>query len=197
MQANVNKKFSVSDALYQSVMEVMKKDKGSIPRNEKEKDLAAHHGDPNRITHGDVLKARGVTREEVEQVDEIVKIFHNTSDGANLSRNAKNPNDAAAVSHRKAAADAAKKARAGGNFKFKGNSNITPLTPKSSGGDVQAVRSEEVEEFDEALVGNQHKIDANKNNKIDAHDFKLLRAKKKTNEGVDKGGKLEIEDRKK
>lgn len=31
----------------------------------------------------------------------------------------------------------------------------------------------------EALKGNQHKIDANKNGKIDAHDFKLLRGKKK------------------
>ena len=31
----------------------------------------------------------------------------------------------------------------------------------------------------EELKGNQHKIDANKNGKIDAHDFKLLRAKKK------------------
>ena len=30
----------------------------------------------------------------------------------------------------------------------------------------------------EQLKGQQHKIDANKNNKIDAHDFKLLRAKK-------------------
>lgn len=37
---------------------------------------------------------------------------------------------------------------------------------------------EEAEEVAEALTGNQHKIDANKNNKIDAHDFKLLRAKK-------------------
>jgi len=33
----------------------------------------------------------------------------------------------------------------------------------------------------EALVGNQHKIDANKNNKVDAHDFKLLRGKQKFN----------------
>ena len=32
--------------------------------------------------------------------------------------------------------------------------------------------------LEEELKGNQHKIDANKNNKIDAHDFKLLRAKK-------------------
>lgn len=29
----------------------------------------------------------------------------------------------------------------------------------------------------EELKGNQHKIDANKNGKIDAHDFKMLRAK--------------------
>lgn len=34
----------------------------------------------------------------------------------------------------------------------------------------------------EALVGNQHKIDANKNGKIDAHDFKLLRKGKKVAE---------------
>jgi len=31
----------------------------------------------------------------------------------------------------------------------------------------------------EELKGDQHKIDANKNNKVDAHDFKLLRAGKK------------------
>ena len=34
----------------------------------------------------------------------------------------------------------------------------------------------------EALKGNQHKIDANKNNKIDSHDFELLRKKKKVEE---------------
>jgi hypothetical protein len=32
--------------------------------------------------------------------------------------------------------------------------------------------------LEEELKGNQHKIDANKNKKIDAHDFKLLRAQK-------------------
>jgi hypothetical protein len=32
--------------------------------------------------------------------------------------------------------------------------------------------------MDEELKGNQHKIDVNKNNKVDAHDFKLLRAQK-------------------
>ena len=34
----------------------------------------------------------------------------------------------------------------------------------------------------EALKGNQHKIDKNKNNKIDDHDFKILRGEKKVNE---------------
>jgi hypothetical protein len=37
----------------------------------------------------------------------------------------------------------------------------------------------------EALKGDQHKIDANKNNKIDSHDFKLLRGKKKVEEEVE------------
>ena len=36
--------------------------------------------------------------------------------------------------------------------------------------------------INEALKGNQHKIDANKNGKVDAHDFKLLRGKKKVAE---------------
>jgi hypothetical protein len=36
--------------------------------------------------------------------------------------------------------------------------------------------------MDEELKGNQHKIDANKNGKVDAHDFKLLRAKKEVKE---------------
>jgi len=35
------------------------------------------------------------------------------------------------------------------------------------------------DEVQEELKGNQHKIDANKNGKIDAHDFQLLRGKKK------------------
>ena len=41
------------------------------------------------------------------------------------------------------------------------------------------------EEVYEALKGNQHKIDANKNGKVDAHDFHLLRKKKKVAEAVD------------
>lgn len=37
----------------------------------------------------------------------------------------------------------------------------------------------------EELKGDQHKIDANKNGKIDGHDFKLLRSKKKVAEEVE------------
>jgi hypothetical protein len=37
-------------------------------------------------------------------------------------------------------------------------------------------------EMSEALKGDQHKIDANKNGKVDAHDFHLLRKKKKVTE---------------
>jgi hypothetical protein len=40
--------------------------------------------------------------------------------------------------------------------------------------------------MDEELKGNQHKIDANKNGKVDAHDFKLLRAKKGMKEESEK-----------
>jgi len=46
------------------------------------------------------------------------------------------------------------------------------------------MKKEEVETVNE-LVGNQHKIDANKNGKVDAHDFKLLRSKKKQPQGAD------------
>ena len=41
------------------------------------------------------------------------------------------------------------------------------------------------EQVDEALKGNQHKIDANKNGQIDAQDFKMLRKKKGMKEEVE------------
>jgi hypothetical protein len=42
----------------------------------------------------------------------------------------------------------------------------------------------------EELKGNQHKIDANNNNKIDAQDFKILKGKKKVSEDMHFAGKL-------
>jgi hypothetical protein len=44
----------------------------------------------------------------------------------------------------------------------------------------------------EALKGNQHKIDANHNNKIDGEDFKILRGKKKVEEEL-KGGQKKFD----
>jgi hypothetical protein len=43
--------------------------------------------------------------------------------------------------------------------------------------------------YDEELKGDQHKIDANKNKKIDAHDFAILRGKKKVAEELNKNEK--------
>ena len=59
----------------------------------------------------------------------------------------------------------------------------------------------EAEEVDEALQGNQHKIDANKNGKVDGHDFKLLRKKKGVKEEAEQvdedtfeqGGKMKTD----
>lgn len=48
---------------------------------------------------------------------------------------------------------------------------------KSEKGESEA--DEKREHCSEALKGDQHKIDANKNGKVDAHDFHLLRKKKK------------------
>ena len=48
-----------------------------------------------------------------------------------------------------------------------------------------AMKKEEVESVINELIGNQHKIDANKNGKVDAADFKLLKAKKKQPQGAD------------
>ena len=50
---------------------------------------------------------------------------------------------------------------------------------------ISANMKKEDVQVDEALVGNQHKIDANKNGKVDAHDFKLLRGKKTQTEEVE------------
>jgi hypothetical protein len=43
---------------------------------------------------------------------------------------------------------------------------------------VKGVVETSEKELDEALKGNQHKLDKNKNNKIDSQDFKILRGQK-------------------
>jgi len=51
--------------------------------------------------------------------------------------------------------------------------------PSQPRGSFKALSKEETSHIAERLIGKQHKIDANKNGKIDAHDFKLLRKKSK------------------
>lgn len=48
---------------------------GAIPKTEREKELAKKHGDPSRITFGDVVKARqeSAVKEEVEDLEELKK----------------------------------------------------------------------------------------------------------------------------
>jgi hypothetical protein len=59
---------------------------------------------------------------------------------------------------------------------------------KKTGGTVRMSVSPKMK--NEELKGNQDRIDANHNNKIDAQDFKILRAKKKVSEGMHFAGKL-------
>ena len=61
---------------------------------------------------------------------------------------------------------------------FKG-SKVKPIDRRK---DRHGYNPGEDEKVYEELKGNQHKIDANKNGKVDAHDFKLLRGKKKVAE---------------
>jgi hypothetical protein len=78
---NIAKKFplaQVSEDLNEA------KDEGSTPKTAKEKALAKLHGDPNKITHGDVLKGRGVVEEEKAteaQKEKVAKVMHKWKQG--------------------------------------------------------------------------------------------------------------------
>ena len=105
-------------------------------------------------------------KEEVEQIDELKK--------STLSSYVK-----------KAAKDTAVHGFAIGdsiaNKKWKTGAKAGDMADKRIKGIGKAtdrLAKEEVETVDEALKGDQHKIDKNKNNKIDAQDFKILRGKK-------------------
>lgn len=55
---------------------------------------------------------------------------------------------------------------------------------------IDALKNPKDKEMKEELKGNQHKIDANKNNKIDSQDFEILRGKKKVKEDITFAEKL-------
>lgn len=92
---------------YDTKEKVVTEAEGSIPKTPKEKELAKHHGDPKRITFGDVVKARQ--------------------------------------------------------------------------------KNEETETVEEELTGDQHKLDVNKNNKVDAHDLRVLRMRDRLKAAANKG----------
>lgn len=64
---------------------------------------------------------------------------------------------------------------------FKG-SKVKPIDRRK---DRHGYNPGEDEKVYEELKGNQHKLDHNKNGKLDAHDFKLMRKKKKVEEQAD------------
>ena len=96
---------------------------------------------------------------------EDVEIMHERHHGHMMKKKKKMAEDMHDVDD-SLPAEAKKKMHAKG-IKFKG---------AEKGKDAVQMKEEEI---DEELSGNQHKIDANKNSKIDAHDFKLLRKIKK------------------
>jgi hypothetical protein len=63
----MGKKMAIATSVAKRVAEAVV---GTKPKTDKEKKLAAMSGDKNSITQGDVLKARGVTKEEADQVEE-------------------------------------------------------------------------------------------------------------------------------
>jgi hypothetical protein len=64
---------------------------------------------------------------------------------------------------------------------YKKDTSVRKVAGSAYGGAKQK------DDIEEELKGNQHKIDANKNGKLDAHDFKLLRTKKKVEEALEEG----------
>jgi hypothetical protein len=120
--------------------------------------------------------------EEVEQIDELKK----STLGSYIKKASK---DTAVHGFAIGDSIANKKWATGakaGDMAAKRISGIAKATDK--------LTKEESETVDEALKGDQHKIDKNKNNKIDAQDFKILR--KEDIESVDealKGNQHEID----
>ena len=75
-----------------------------------------------------------------------------------------------------------------GDDVFNGNTKTIKRKEERHGYDAG-----EDEKVYEALKGDQHKIDANKNGKVDAHDFHLLRKKKKVAEETEELDELSTE----
>ena len=147
---------------------------------------------PKKDQFGNVIKnraknlakqgMRGVHKEEVEQIDELKRdtlinyrsaVTKGSAARQNKMRDAMNAYDD----------DPKNKDLRDKMFKLMKKSDNRQRGYKTAGVQLgrggARMRKEEVEQVAERLIGKQHKIDANKNGKIDAHDFKLLRNKTK------------------
>lgn len=118
------------------------------------------------------VKHAGMVKEEVEDLDEggietpkKNQLYQYTTPKTNWTDYVKDPEKRAAA---KALED---KEREGAKLRAKANRAAKLQAKANRKPKVQ----EEVEDLDEKLIGKQHKIDANKNGKIDAEDFKKLR----------------------
>jgi hypothetical protein len=116
---------------------------------------------------------RGV-KEEVEELDEISKeLGQNYMNKAAKSMSNSSYGSKTYNKRNKGISTALEKIRPG----TRNPSKFSTMEPVKK--PVKVAATEEVEQTDEALKGNQHKIDANKNGKVDGHDFKILRNAKK------------------
>ena len=117
-----------------------------------------------------INETRSLYLEEIEQIDELsvntVRSYYNKA-----GEQGKKISD---------------KMKMGGGDWSKDGSDTKTLKKRAAGRNMAMKRrrgevkmSEDAEQTDEALKGNQHKIDANKNGKVDGHDFKILRNAKK------------------
>jgi len=146
---------------------------GSTPKTQKEKELAAMGHPKDKITHKDVLIGRGVLRKEEkeescedeaeEAVDKHEKKMHGKKGEVAKHEKAMHKEDVKEPTG--SLKDACWKGYTAVGMKMKNGRKVPNCVPVK-----------EEEEIDEELKGNQHKIDANKNGKVDKHDFKLLRA---------------------
>lgn len=89
-------------------------------------------------------------KEDTEQVDEVMHVFHATSPGAKMQRFHKDSPDPQAAAHRNATAAAVKGLRASGSMNRKSIQHGSSDDIKTSkGGTVMAMKREEIEELDE------------------------------------------------
>jgi len=120
----------------------------------------------------------------LEQIDETLSLFVEEVEGLDeLKRETVRTYYNKAIAQGKPIAD---KMKVGGGDWSKDGQDTKTLKKRAAGVTMALKRrrgevkmSEDAEQTDEALKGSQHKIDANKNGKVDGHDFKILRNQKK------------------